>query len=98
MRSRSERAKVSSLNEQLYAMGYKIPMLVTFYKVYAKSQVWEKSVCENSEACNQNSCCLSVALIWSHHSIWILGCRTCIARWLIWIQNGSSLCQIYTRF
>lgn len=43
MRSRSERAKVSSLNEQLYAMGYKILMLVTFYKVYAKSQVWEKS-------------------------------------------------------
>lgn len=43
MRSRSERAKVSSLNEQLYAMEYKIPMLVTFYKVYAKSQVCEEN-------------------------------------------------------
>lgn len=42
MRSRSERAEVSSLNEQLYAMGYKILMLVTFYKVYAKSQVCEE--------------------------------------------------------
>lgn len=42
MRSRSERTEVSSLNEQLYAMGYKIPMLVTFYKVYAKSQVCEE--------------------------------------------------------
>lgn len=42
MRSRSERAKVSSLNEQLHAMEYKIPMLVTFYKVYAKSQVCEE--------------------------------------------------------
>ena len=42
MRSRSERAKLSSLNEQLYTMGYKIPTLLTFYKVYAKSQVCEE--------------------------------------------------------